>query len=138
LKRIRGEISLYGLDWSGAGLGPVEGTCEHGNEPSGSIKCWEILEWLNSWQLAQKGKLVGSDTSQAVLHRADGCVRHVTDRGCCMCRTRPPAHTCCGNRITETGLIVPKFRNLRSKPTAVFSSGVSLFVSSWRQRRRRV
>jgi hypothetical protein len=24
----------------------VEGCCEHGNEPSGSIKCWEILEWL--------------------------------------------------------------------------------------------
>jgi hypothetical protein len=21
-----------------------EGSCEHGNEPSGSIKCWEILE----------------------------------------------------------------------------------------------
>jgi hypothetical protein len=21
----------------------VEGSCEHGNEPSGSIKCWEIL-----------------------------------------------------------------------------------------------
>jgi hypothetical protein len=22
----------------------VEGSCEHGNEPSGSIKCWEICE----------------------------------------------------------------------------------------------
>jgi hypothetical protein len=22
----------------------VEGSCEHGNEPSGSIKCWEVLE----------------------------------------------------------------------------------------------
>jgi hypothetical protein len=21
----------------------VEGSCEHGNEPSGSIKCWEVL-----------------------------------------------------------------------------------------------
>jgi hypothetical protein len=21
-----------------------EGSCEHGNEPSGSIKCWEVLE----------------------------------------------------------------------------------------------
>jgi hypothetical protein len=26
----------------------VEGSCEHGNEPSGSIKCWEILEQLNN------------------------------------------------------------------------------------------
>jgi hypothetical protein len=32
----------------------VEGSCEHGNEPSGSIKCWEVLEWLHSWQLLEK------------------------------------------------------------------------------------
>jgi hypothetical protein len=24
--------------------GPVEGSCEHGNELSVSIKCWEVLE----------------------------------------------------------------------------------------------
>jgi hypothetical protein len=24
-------------------IGPVEGSCEHGNEPPGSIKYWEIL-----------------------------------------------------------------------------------------------
>jgi hypothetical protein len=34
----------YGLDRSGSGYGPVEGSCEHSNEPSGSIKCWEVLE----------------------------------------------------------------------------------------------
>jgi hypothetical protein len=33
----------------------VEGSCEHGNEPSGSIKCWEVLEWLHNWQLLKKG-----------------------------------------------------------------------------------
>jgi hypothetical protein len=33
----------------------VEGSCEHGNEPSGSIKCWEVLEWLHNWQLFRKG-----------------------------------------------------------------------------------
>jgi hypothetical protein len=22
---------------------------EYGNEPSGSIKCWEVLEWLHNW-----------------------------------------------------------------------------------------
>jgi hypothetical protein len=22
----------------------VQGSCEHGNEPSGSITCWEVLE----------------------------------------------------------------------------------------------
>jgi hypothetical protein len=34
----------YGLDRSGSGSGPVEGCFEHGNEPSDSIKCWEVLE----------------------------------------------------------------------------------------------
>jgi hypothetical protein len=25
----------------------VEGSCEYSNEPSGSIKCWEVLETLH-------------------------------------------------------------------------------------------
>jgi hypothetical protein len=33
----------------------VEGSCEHGNEPPGSIKCWEVLEQLHNWQLLKKG-----------------------------------------------------------------------------------
>jgi hypothetical protein len=33
----------------------VEGSCEHGNEPSGSLKCWEILEYLENWRLLKKG-----------------------------------------------------------------------------------
>jgi hypothetical protein len=37
------------------GKRPLEGSCEHGNEPSGSIKCWEFLEWLDNWQLLKKG-----------------------------------------------------------------------------------
>jgi hypothetical protein len=36
------ELGWGGMDW--IDLGPVEGPCEYGNEPSGSIKCWEILE----------------------------------------------------------------------------------------------
>jgi hypothetical protein len=35
----------------------VEGSCEHGNEPSGSIKCWEVLEWLHNWWLLKKGSV---------------------------------------------------------------------------------
>jgi hypothetical protein len=45
----------YGLDSSGSGLEPVEGSCEHGKEPSGCIKCWEVLEWLHNWQFFKKG-----------------------------------------------------------------------------------
>jgi hypothetical protein len=33
----------------------MEGSCEHGNEPSGFIKCWEILQWLSDWWLLKKG-----------------------------------------------------------------------------------
>jgi hypothetical protein len=39
-----GGVVWYGLDWFGSGQEPVEGFCEHGNEPSGSKKYWEILE----------------------------------------------------------------------------------------------
>jgi hypothetical protein len=31
-------MSWYGLDSFDSGLGPVEGSCEYGDEPSGSIK----------------------------------------------------------------------------------------------------
>jgi hypothetical protein len=33
----------------------VKGSCEHGIEPSGSIKYWEVLEWLHNWWLLEKG-----------------------------------------------------------------------------------
>jgi hypothetical protein len=36
-------------------IGPVEGSCERGNELSGSIKRWEVLEWLHNWQFLKKG-----------------------------------------------------------------------------------
>jgi hypothetical protein len=33
----------------------MEGSCEHGNEPSGFIICWEILECLRHCWLLKKG-----------------------------------------------------------------------------------
>jgi hypothetical protein len=35
------------MDWIGLAQdrGSVEGSCEHGNEPSGSIKCSEVVEY---------------------------------------------------------------------------------------------
>jgi hypothetical protein len=52
----RDRMGWYGLEWSDSGYGPVEGSCEHGNEPSGCIKCWQI-EWLHNWQLLKKGSV---------------------------------------------------------------------------------
>jgi hypothetical protein len=35
------EIGWDDMDWIDLAQ---EGSCEHGNEPQGSIKCWEVLE----------------------------------------------------------------------------------------------
>ena len=42
------------LDRSGSGQGQVAGSCECGNEPSGSIKCGEFVDWLRTSQLVRK------------------------------------------------------------------------------------
>jgi hypothetical protein len=51
------DIGWNGMDWIDLvqDRDPVGGSCEHGNEPSGSIKCWEVLEWLHNWWLLKKG-----------------------------------------------------------------------------------
>jgi hypothetical protein len=49
------EIGYCGMDWIDLAQGPVESSCEHGNEPSGCIKCWEVLEELPNWRLLKNG-----------------------------------------------------------------------------------
>jgi hypothetical protein len=44
----------------------VEASCERGNEPSGSIKRWEVREWLHNWQLLKKSS--ASRVSERVVH----------------------------------------------------------------------
>jgi hypothetical protein len=39
---------VHGLNPFGSGKGLVAGSCECGNEPSGSIKCGEFVEWLRT------------------------------------------------------------------------------------------
>jgi hypothetical protein len=41
LREVRWE---HELNQSGSGQGQAADLCECGNEPSGSIKCWEFLE----------------------------------------------------------------------------------------------
>jgi hypothetical protein len=38
------EIGWDGMDWIDLAQGPVEDSCENGNEPSVSVKRWEVLE----------------------------------------------------------------------------------------------
>jgi hypothetical protein len=47
LKWILREIVWDGLDWIGLTLIKI-GTSEHDIEPSGSMKCREVLEWLHN------------------------------------------------------------------------------------------
>jgi len=39
-----GLIIWYGMDRTGSGKCQVAGTCDCGNEPSGSIKCGELID----------------------------------------------------------------------------------------------
>jgi hypothetical protein len=52
--RERERMGWCGLDWYGLVYWPVEGSCEHGIEPSGSIKC-SVHEGLHNWRLLTKG-----------------------------------------------------------------------------------
>jgi len=49
-----------GLDASGSRLEPVTGCCEHGNEPSGSIKGGEFNDYLSDCQLLKKSSAAWS------------------------------------------------------------------------------
>ena len=42
---------VYGLDWAGPGYRQVADACECGNELSGSVKCGEFLDQLQTSQL---------------------------------------------------------------------------------------
>jgi hypothetical protein len=44
------RIVWCGLDWTGSGWGQMESYFKHGNERSGSIKCWETILWLHNWR----------------------------------------------------------------------------------------
>jgi hypothetical protein len=44
IKSMDLRMEWYRLDRSGSGWGPVEGSCEHGNKLSSSVKFWEVLE----------------------------------------------------------------------------------------------
>jgi hypothetical protein len=45
-----------GFIWLRTGMNA--GSYEHGNEPSGSMKCWEILEQLDDWKLLEKDSVL--------------------------------------------------------------------------------
>jgi hypothetical protein len=50
------KIGWDGTDWIDLtqGRDQWKALVNTGDEPSGSIKCWEVLEWLHNWQLLKK------------------------------------------------------------------------------------
>jgi hypothetical protein len=46
---IKMDLGVSGLDWSGSGYGQVESAYKCDNGLSGTVKCWEIIEWLHNW-----------------------------------------------------------------------------------------
>jgi hypothetical protein len=46
----------------------LEGSCEHGNKPSGFIKCWEFLEWLHNWRPLENGTAPLSLRLHVIVH----------------------------------------------------------------------
>jgi hypothetical protein len=55
------KIDIKDTGWDGMGCidlahnRDTKGSCEHGNEPSGSIKSSKDLEWLHNWRPLEKG-----------------------------------------------------------------------------------
>jgi hypothetical protein len=50
------ETGWFGMDWIDLAQDRNQWRAlVNGNEPSGSIKCWEVLQWLHNWQVLKKG-----------------------------------------------------------------------------------
>jgi hypothetical protein len=52
-----GEVGWGDMDWIGSGQEQVESSCEFGIEPSGSMKCWETIEWPTSSGLSSSAQI---------------------------------------------------------------------------------
>jgi hypothetical protein len=44
-----GEIGWGGVNWIGLAQDKVESSCECSNEPTDSMECWEVIQWLHNW-----------------------------------------------------------------------------------------
>jgi hypothetical protein len=47
IRMALGDIGWHGVDWIDVAQ----------DRDQGSIKCWEILEWLHNWRLVKKGSV---------------------------------------------------------------------------------
>jgi hypothetical protein len=64
-------MGWYRLHSFDLGQGSVADPCEHCNDPSGSIKRLEILEYLIDWRLLKKGSAPRSYISEDVYKKGE-------------------------------------------------------------------
>jgi hypothetical protein len=74
-----GVVDCIGLvqEW-----GELEGSCEHGNELSGSIKCWEIFEQLHNWWRYKTGLSLSGVSWYIQRYRCHTTQRHKLSNLC--------------------------------------------------------
>jgi hypothetical protein len=61
-------MGLYGLNWSGSGLGPVEGSCVHDNEPLDSIHAGKFLSSYTTGGFSRRAQLHGVSNATTAFH----------------------------------------------------------------------
>jgi hypothetical protein len=57
------DIKIYLREMGWGGMNSIDlaqdrdywSSCEHGNEHSGYITFWEVVEWLRNWRLLENG-----------------------------------------------------------------------------------
>ena len=71
-------MQLYGLDWAGPGQRQVEDSYECGDEPSGSVKCGEFLDQLQTSQLLKKNSAPwNKEVANTVYHKLNKIYKRV-------------------------------------------------------------
>jgi hypothetical protein len=92
----RDNMGWHRLDWSGSSYGPVEGSCKHSNEPSGS-------KFLNSCK-------IGSFSRRVYLHGVSHTVQNIGGAGTVQPVWPCYKHVNCGISIWFlTGAFIPLF-----------------------------
>ena len=59
---------VCGLDWAGPGQRQMANACKCGNEPSGSVKCWEFIDQLQTGWLLKKDSAPWSEYGVSEAH----------------------------------------------------------------------
>jgi hypothetical protein len=60
------EVGWGGIDWINLTQRPMKSSCEHGNELSGSIKCWDIT-WVIEQMVGYQERLSFTGTVRCNL-----------------------------------------------------------------------